>query len=67
MNVRKMMDPSEVGAGLLLGIDGLVFIGHGRSDGKALYNALIFAREMDRADLLGALRKSIQENISNLA
>jgi phosphate acyltransferase len=66
LKVRKMMDPSEVGAGLLLGIDGLVFIGHGRSDGKALYNALIFAREMDQADLLGALRKSIQENISNL-
>jgi phosphate acyltransferase len=67
MKVRKMMDPSEVGAGLLLGIDGLVFIGHGRSDGKALYHALVFAREMDQADLLGALRKSIQENISNLA
>jgi glycerol-3-phosphate acyltransferase PlsX len=67
LKVRKMMDPSEVGAGLLLGIDGLVFIGHGRSDGKALYNALVFAREMDQADLLGALRKSIQENISNLA
>ena len=66
LKVRKMMDPSEVGAGLLLGIDGLVFIGHGRSDGKALYNALVFAREMDQADLLGALRKSIQENISNL-
>jgi glycerol-3-phosphate acyltransferase PlsX len=66
LKVRKMMDPSEVGAGLLLGIDGLVFIGHGRSDGKALYNALLFAREMDQADLLGALRKSIQENISSL-
>ncbi len=66
LKVRKMMDPSEVGAGLLLGIDGLVFIGHGRSDAKALYNALVFAREMDQADLLGALRNSIQENISNL-
>jgi len=67
LKVRKMMDPSEVGAGLLLGIDGLVFIGHGRSDGKALFNALLFAREMERADLLGALKKSIQENISNLS
>ena len=67
LKVRKLMDPSEVGAGLLLGIDGLVFIGHGRSDGKALFNALLFAREMEQADLLGALKNSIQENISNLS
>lgn len=66
LKVRKLMDPSEVGAGLLVGIDGLVFIGHGRSDAKALFNALKFAREMEKADLLGALKNSIQENISRL-
>ncbi len=47
-----------------LGIDGLVFIGHGSSDAKALFNALKFAREMEKADLLGALTNSIQEEIS---
>lgn len=67
MNVRKLMDPSEVGAGLLVGVDGLIFIGHGRSDAKALFNALKFAREMVQADLLGALKSSIQENISRLS
>ena len=66
LKVRKLMDPSEVGAGLLVGIDGLVFIGHGRSDAKALFNALKFAREMEKADLLGALKNSIQENISRV-
>lgn len=67
LNVKKLMDPSEVGAGLLVGVDGLIFIGHGRSDAKALYNALKFAREMEQADLLGALKNSIQVNISQLS
>lgn len=65
--VKKLMDPSEVGAGLLIGIDGLIFIGHGRSDGKAIFNALKFAREMENADLLGSLKKSIQDNLSKLS
>lgn len=64
VKLKKMMDPAEVGAALLLGIDGLVFVGHGRSDSRALLNALVFAREMVEADLLGALKTSIQENIS---
>lgn len=67
MNVRKLMDPSEVGAGLLVGIDGLIFIGHGRSDAKAIFSALKFAHQMEQADLLGALKNSILENISRLS
>ncbi len=67
LNVKKLMDPSEVGAGLLLGVDGLIFIGHGRSDGRALFNALKFAREMDQANLLGALRNSIRDELSILS
>ena len=65
--VKKLLDPSEIGAGLLIGVDGLVFIGHGRSDAKALFNALKFGREMVQADLLDALKTSIQENISKLS
>src|SRR6266498_2078625 len=30
-SIRKMLDPSEEGAAPLLGVNGLVFIGHGRS------------------------------------
>jgi glycerol-3-phosphate acyltransferase PlsX len=66
LKVKKMMDPSEVGAGLLLGVNGLIFIGHGRSDGKALFNALKFAREMDQTGLLEALRISIRDELSTI-
>jgi phosphate acyltransferase len=58
--IRKMMDPGEVGAAPLLGIDGLVFVGHGRSDDRALVNAIGVARQAVSANLLGALRTALQ-------
>ena len=56
--VRKMLDPAEVGAAPLLGLDGLVFIGHGRSDAKTMVNAIDRARNAVQSDLLNNLRKS---------
>jgi glycerol-3-phosphate acyltransferase PlsX len=61
--VKKMMDPAEVGAAPLLGLDGLVFIGHGRSDARALVSAIRGARQAVQAGLLGALRGAIQERL----
>ena len=55
-NVRKTTDYREYGAGPLLGVNGLVFIGHGRSDAKAIYSALRVAREAARSGMLEALR-----------
>jgi phosphate acyltransferase len=59
-SLRKMMDPGEVGAAPLLGIDGLVFIGHGRSDARALLNGVRVARQAVGANLLQELRSAIQ-------
>lgn len=58
--VKKMMDPSEVGAAPLLGINGLVFVGHGRSDAKAIVSSLKVARHAVEQNLLGNLKRSIQ-------
>ena len=60
VNVKKIMDPGEVGAAPLLGIDGLVFVGHGRSDSRALVNALRVARESVSLDLLRVLQEAIR-------
>ncbi len=62
--IRRMLDPGEVGALPLLGIDGLVFVGHGRSDARALLNAIGGARKAVQGDLLGALRAAIQERLA---
>ncbi len=64
--IRKMMDPAEVGAAPLLGIDGLVFVGHGRSDARALVNAIRIARQAVEANLLEALRSAIQEKLAKV-
>ena len=63
--LKKMMDPSEVGAAPLLGIDGLVFVGHGRSDSQALTNAVRVANVAVQANLLESLRDAVQNRISS--
>lgn len=64
--LKKTMDPAEVGAVPLLGIDGLVFIGHGRSDARALLNGIRGARQAVEASLLAAIRAAIQERLADL-
>jgi glycerol-3-phosphate acyltransferase PlsX len=59
--VRKLLDPAEVGAVPLLGVDGLVLIGHGRSDARAIVSALDGARGAVAAGLLDGLRLAIRE------
>ncbi len=61
--VRQILDPSEYGAAPLLGIDGLVFIGHGRSNAHALVSAIRVARQAVGKDVLPALREAIQTRL----
>jgi glycerol-3-phosphate acyltransferase PlsX len=63
--LRKVMDPGEIGAVPLLGINGLVFVGHGRSDAYAIVNAIGAARQAVEADLLSAVRSGIQQQNKN--
>ena len=57
--LRKLLDPSEEGAAPLLGVNGLVFIGHGRSDAQAIKNAVRVARQAVEADVLTSIRSEI--------
>lgn len=61
--IREMMDPSEVGAARLLGVNGLVFIGHGKSDAKAIYNGIKAAQNDVEVKLLDALQAAIEKTI----
>ncbi len=65
--IKRMMDPAEIGAAPLLGIDGLVFIGHGRSDSRAMLSAIRTARQAVKAQLLDALKIAIQAQLAQLA
>ncbi|MEE8369777.1 MAG: phosphate acyltransferase PlsX [Dehalococcoidia bacterium] len=55
--VRRKMDYREYGAGPLLGANGLVFVGHGRSDARAISSALRVAREAAQSGMLEAIRE----------
>jgi len=60
--IKKMLDPSEIGAAPLLGIDALVFVGHGRSDARAVVSSIRAAKQAVDNHLLGELRKAIIQN-----
>jgi len=61
--IRKMLDPSEIGAAPLLGIDALVFVGHGRSDARAVVSSIRAAKQAVDNNLINKLRQAISTNI----
>jgi len=62
-SIKKLLDPSEHGAAPLLGVNGLVFIGHGRSDAIAIKNAVRVAKEAVEANVIESLKSAIEENL----
>jgi len=64
--LKKIMNPSEVGAAPLLGINGLVFVGHGRSDALAMTSAIRVARQAIKVKLLDSLRQAIQFRLATI-
>ncbi len=61
--IKKMMDPAEEGAAPLLGVNGLVFIGHGRSDAIAIKNAIRVANNAVKANVLESIRTAIEQSL----
>jgi phosphate acyltransferase len=59
--LKTKMDPAEVGAAILLGVNGPVFIGHGRSDARALVSAVKLARSTVNANLVESMKAEIQK------
>ncbi len=62
--VGRILDPAEYGAAPLLGVNGLVFVGHGRSDARALISALRVARQAVAEGLLSAMSAAIQPRLA---
>ena len=62
--MKNLIDPSEVGAAPLLGVDGLVFVGHGRSDARAIVNSLLLAEKAIKNNLLENIKNNLMENLA---
>jgi glycerol-3-phosphate acyltransferase PlsX len=57
--VRKILDYTEYGGAPLLGVNGIVIIGHGRSDAKAVKNAVRAAKRAVETNILDTIRKDV--------
>lgn len=56
--LRKEVDYAEYGGSPLLGLNGLCIICHGRSNARAIENAILVAKKSIDADLVNAIRES---------
>ncbi|MBL7064961.1 MAG: phosphate acyltransferase PlsX [Anaerolineae bacterium] len=57
--VARRLDPFEVGGGPLLGVNGVVIVGHGRSNGRAIKNAIGQARRAVEGKVVEAIREGL--------
>ncbi len=60
--LRKRLDYAEYGGALLMGIDGVVIAAHGRSNAKAIKNAIRQARRAAEVDILSTIKAGLQED-----
>jgi glycerol-3-phosphate acyltransferase PlsX len=67
--IKKKLDYSEYGGALLLGVNGIVIIGHGGSNAKAIKNAISLSYRFVTAKVLEKISKEIgrmQESLKEL-
>jgi phosphate acyltransferase len=62
--VYRQVDPFEVGGAPLLGVDGVVIIGHGRSNALAVKNAIRQARSAASGHIVQAIRDGLGDSSS---
>jgi glycerol-3-phosphate acyltransferase PlsX len=63
-SIRRRFDYTEYGGAPLLGVNGVVVVGHGSSQAKAIKNAVRVAGEAVRSNLVGAIADGIAEMLA---
>ncbi|MCA9854657.1 MAG: phosphate acyltransferase, partial [Dehalococcoidia bacterium] len=59
--VRRRLDYTEYGGAQLFGVDGVVVIGHGRSNARAVFSAIKAARDAVQNGVVEVLREVAEE------
>ena len=62
--IRKQVDTSEIGGAPLLGVNGVVIIGHGQNSPIGIKNAIQQARTAVQENVIGAIREGIAQQAS---
>lgn len=58
--MKKRLDYEEVGGAPLLGVDGVVIVGHGRSNARAIRSAMLRAAETVENGVVDAIEKGLE-------
>jgi phosphate acyltransferase len=61
--LRDKMDYAEYGGSPLLGLNGVCIISHGRSNAKAIHNALLNAAKCVESDVVGSTRERVARQL----
>jgi len=61
--VKSRLDYSDYGGAPLLGVDGVVIVGHGRSNAKAIKNMVRVGKEAVEKGMLKAIKEGIAESV----
>ena len=56
---RAYLDYTDYGGAALLGVKGVVIIAHGRSDSKAIKNAVRVAKQAVESDITGIIQEGV--------
>ena len=62
--LKDKMDYAEYGGSPLLGLNGICIISHGRSNAKAIHNALMNAAKCVEADVVGTTRERVARQLA---
>ncbi len=65
--IKRRLDYREYGGAPLLGVDGVVIVGHGRSDAYAIKNAILVAARTVENGVLEAIKRGIVPGDSDAA
>jgi glycerol-3-phosphate acyltransferase PlsX len=58
--VKRRLDYREYGGAPLLGVDGVVIVGHGRSDARAIRNGIRVAAQAVENGVLEAIKQGLE-------
>ena len=61
LGLYAQFDPDTYGGAILLGVDGVCIISHGSSGARAMLNGIKVAQEMVEVDMVGRIRRALQE------
>ncbi|MGC9069872.1 MAG: phosphate acyltransferase PlsX [Elusimicrobiales bacterium] len=62
---KNITDPERFGGALLLGVDGVIMVSHGNSSDRAIYNAIMRARDAVERDIITKIKSDLQDIIEN--